>query len=390
MHLTRLIIILPYMTKMPIIISPQTQKEEASLVDSRAPALPIRAIQSHQSTISEVFDQMNRPLEDLRISVTDRCNFRCQYCMPKTVFDRNHHFLPHSQLLTFEEIHQIASKFLQLGVKKLRITGGEPLLRKHIEKLIEQLAQLRMPNGQPPELTMTTNATLLAQKASALKAAGLNRVTISLDAIDDKIFRLLNDMNVPVSTVLNGIQAASKAGLTPIKVNMVVRKGINEQQILPMVKHFRHTGIILRFIEFMDVGSTNGWRMEEVLPSQEIINKINETFPIHPLEPHTPSETAQRWAFDDGAGEIGVISSVTRAFCHSCTRARLSMEGRLFLCLFASAGYDLRALLRQNLDDKTLRASIANLWHQRDNHYSELRVQGVHAKRHVEMSYIGG
>jgi molybdenum cofactor biosynthesis protein A, bacterial len=310
--------------------------------------------------------------------------------MPKSIFNHSHPFLPHSQLLSFEEIHQVAAIFLKLGVKKLRITGGEPLLRRHIEVLIEQLAQLKTLDGTPPELTMTTNATLLAKKAKALKAAGLNRVTISLDAIDDGIFRSLNDMDVPVATVLNGIDAALDAGLTPLKVNMVVRKGINDHQIIPMVEHFRHSGVILRFIEFMDVGTTNGWHMEEVLPSQSVIDLIHAHYSIHPLEPHTPSETAQRWAYDDGAGEIGVISSVTRAFCHSCSRARLSMEGRLFMCLFASAGYDLRGLLRQKLGEETLLASVASLWKQRDDHYSELRAQGVHVEHRVEMSYIGG
>lgn len=362
------------------------------IVDARAPALAIPLVRADtgQALAGGLYDARKRPLHDLRISVTDRCNFRCSYCMPKSIFNRDHPFLPHSQLLSFEEINQLARVFLNLGVTKLRITGGEPLLRKYLENLIAQLAQLRTLEGHAPEITLTTNATLLAQKAKVLKDAGLNRVTISLDAIDDTIFRRLNDMDVPVATVLKGIDAAVDAGLFPIKVNMVVRKGINDGQIIPMIEHFRHSGIILRFIEYMDVGSTNGWSMDEVIPSQDVIARIHAQYPLHPLEPNTPEETAQRWAFDNGAGEIGVISSVTRAFCHSCSRARLSMEGRLFLCLFASAGYDVRSLLRQNLDEATLEASIAHLWQQRDDHYSELRGQGIPTHSRVEMSYIGG
>lgn len=362
------------------------------LVDARTPALPIELIRADAMppVLETIEDTRHRPLQDLRISVTDRCNFRCSYCMPKEVFSRDHPFLRHDQLLSFEEINRIARVFLKLGVTKLRITGGEPLLRKHLENLIEQLASLRTLSGQAPELTLTTNASLLAQKAKTLKAAGLDRVTISLDAIDDAIFQRLNNMSVPVATVLKGIDAALAADLHPVKINMVVRKGINDGQIIPMVEHFRHSDIILRFIEYMDVGTTNGWRMDEVLPSSEVIRRIHALYPVHPLEPHTAAETAQRWAYDDGAGEIGVISSVTQAFCHSCSRARLSMEGRLFLCLFAGAGYDLRALLRQNLDDAALQASIAHLWQQRDDHYSELRGQGMQPLRRVEMSYIGG
>lgn len=361
------------------------------LVDARAKALHVPVITTDKSnTANNLLDLRDRPLHDLRISVTDRCNFRCSYCMPKDIFNRDHAFLKHDQLLSFEEINHLSQIFLNLGVKKLRITGGEPLLRKNIETLIEQLAQLKTLANTPPELTMTTNATLLAKKAKALKAAGLNRITISLDAIDDHIFQQLNDMSVPVATVLKGIDAAANAGLLPIKINMVVRKGINDHQIIPMIKHFKGTGIILRFIEYMDVGVTNGWSMDGVLPSQEIIARIREHYPLHSLNPNTPEETAKRWAFDDGSGEIGVISSVTQAFCHSCTRARLSMDGRLFLCLFASAGYDLRELLRQNLDTPTLQASIAAIWRQRSDHYSELRGQGMAPTSRVEMSYIGG
>lgn len=368
-----------------------TDSKTIPLVDARAKALHVPVITSHQNhTASNLLDQRGRPLHDLRISVTDRCNFRCSYCMPKDIFNRDHAFLKHDQLLSFEEINHLSQIFLNLGVKKLRITGGEPLLRKNIETLIEQLAQLKTLDDTPPELTMTTNATLLAKKAKELKAAGLNRITISLDAIDDHIFQQLNDMSVPVSTVLRGIDAALDAGLFPIKVNMVVRKGINDHQIIPMVKYFKGSGIILRFIEYMDVGTTNGWSMDGVVPSQEVIARIVEHYPLHRLDPNAPEETASRWAFDDGTGEIGVISSVTQAFCHTCTRARLSMDGRLFLCLFASAGYDLRTLLRQNLDDPTLQASIAGIWNKRDDHYSELRGLGIAPTSRVEMSYIGG
>ena len=369
-----------------------TSQNQVSIIDARADALPIPVIKSNDNSTltSAILDSRGRPLHDLRISVTDRCNFRCSYCMPKHIFNQNHTFLKHSQLLSFEEINRLAKAFLNLGVKKIRITGGEPLLRRHLENLIEQLAQLKTLDGTPPELTLTTNATLLEKKAKALKDAGLNRVTVSLDAIDDDIFQRLNDMSVPVATVLKGIDAALAAGLQPLKINMVVRKGINEAQILPMVKHFRHTGIILRFIEYMDVGNTNGWSMDEVIPSSDIIARIREHHALHPLDPNTPEETAERWAFDDGAGEIGVISSVTNAFCHSCSRARLSMEGRLFLCLFANAGYDLRELLRQDLNDTSLQASIANIWQQRQDRYSELRGQAGNTRNRVEMSYIGG
>ena len=367
-------------------------KNTVSIIDARADALstPVIVKNADSFLTAAISDSHQRPLHDLRISVTDRCNFRCSYCMPKHIFNLDHTFLKHSQLLSFEEINRLAKAFLTLGVKKIRITGGEPLLRRHLENLIEQLAQLKTLDGIPVELTLTTNATLLEKKAQTLKNAGLNRVTVSLDAIDDKIFRQLNDMNVPVSTVLKGIDAALTAGLQPLKINMVVRKSINEAQILPMIRHFRNTGIILRFIEYMDVGSTNGWSMDEVIPSSEIITRIKAHYALHPLDPNTPEETAERWAFDDGSGEIGVISSVTNAFCHSCSRARLSMEGRLFLCLFANAGYDLRELLRQDLNDASLQASIANIWQQRQDRYSELRGHIGSTRNRVEMSYIGG
>lgn len=344
-------------------------------------------------------DRLGRLLTDLRISVTDRCNFRCSYCMPKEVFDKDYPYLPHSALLSFEEITRLAGVFVQLGVRKLRLTGGEPLLRKNLEALIAQLAALRTPEGDPLELALTTNGSLLTRKAAALKAAGLHRVTVSLDGLDDAVFRRMNDVDFPVAQVLAGLEAALAAGLGPIKVNMVVKRGTNEDQLLPMARHFRqHYGgqVVLRFIEYMDVGATNGWRMDEVLPSAEVVARIDQEFPLRPLEPHSASETAQRWAYADGAGEIGVISSVTRAFCHDCSRARLSTEGQLYLCLFAHQGHDLKHLLRGGADDARLRATLAAIWQGRGDRYSELRAQlgpdrgAAGAPRRVEMSYIGG
>ncbi|WP_295528315.1 GTP 3',8-cyclase MoaA [uncultured Pseudacidovorax sp.] len=344
-------------------------------------------------------DRRGRPLTDLRISVTDRCNFRCSYCMPKEVFDKNHVYLPHSALLSFEEITRLARVFVDQGVRKIRLTGGEPLLRKNIEHLIEQLAALRTPDGASLDLTLTTNGSLLARKAQALKAAGLQRVTVSLDALDDTIFRRMNDMDFPVADVLDGIDAAREAGLGPIKVNMVVKRGTNEQEILPMARHFRerHGGdVVLRFIEYMDVGATNGWRMDEVMPSAEVVARIGAELPLRPLEATAPGETAQRWAYADGRGEIGVISSVTRAFCSQCSRLRLSTEGRVYLCLFASQGHDLKSLLRGGASDEDLASAIRGIWRARGDRYSELRAlqpqdaTDAPAARRVEMSYIGG
>ncbi|PIF73293.1 cyclic pyranopterin monophosphate synthase subunit MoaA [Variovorax sp. 54] len=346
-------------------------------------------------------DRLGRPLTDLRISVTDRCNFRCSYCMPKDVFDKDYQYLPHSALLSFEEITRLARLFASHGVRKIRLTGGEPLLRKHIEGLIGQLAELRTPDGDPLELTLTTNGSLLKRKAAALKAAGLQRVTVSLDSLDDAVFRHMNDVDFPVADVLAGIDAALAAGLGPIKVNMVVKRGTNEQEILPMARYFRahHGGkVVLRFIEYMDVGATNGWRMDEVLPSAEVIARIAAEFPLVPLEATTPGETAQRWAYADGGGEIGVISSVTQAFCHDCSRARLSTEGKLYLCLFANAGHDLRPMLRGNASDDDIASAIGHIWQGRADRYSELRAlrgpddgaPDAAAPRRVEMSYIGG
>ncbi|RIX84665.1 GTP 3',8-cyclase MoaA [Acidovorax cavernicola] len=346
-------------------------------------------------------DRLGRPLTDLRISVTDRCNFRCSYCMPKDVFDKDYQYLPHSALLSFEEITRLARLFASHGVRKIRLTGGEPLLRKHIEGLVAQLAELRTPDGDPLELTLTTNGSLLRRKAAALRTAGLQRVTVSLDSLDDAVFRHMNDVDFPVADVLAGIDAALAAGLGPIKVNMVVKRGTNEQEILPMARYFRehHGGkVVLRFIEYMDVGATNGWRMDEVLPSAEVIARIAAEFPLVPLEATTPGETAQRWAYAGGGGEIGVISSVTQAFCHDCSRARLSTEGKLYLCLFANAGHDLRPLLRGTASDDDIASAIGHIWQGRADRYSELRAlrgpddgpADAAAPRRVEMSYIGG
>lgn len=346
-------------------------------------------------------DSLKRPLRDLRISVTDRCNFRCSYCMPKEVFDKDYPYLPHASLLSFEEITRIARQFVAHGVQKIRLTGGEPLLRKNIEVLVEQLAALRTVNGQPLDLTLTTNGSLLARKARALKDAGLQRVTVSLDGLDDTIFRKMNDVDFPVAQVLEGLEAARAAGLGPIKVNMVVKRGTNDHEILPMARHFRGSGMVLRFIEYMDVGVTNGWRMEEVVPSRQVIDTLRAELPLIPLEASQPGETAQRWGYalpdgshDAASGEVGVISSVTQAFCSDCNRARLSTEGQLYLCLFAERGHDLRTLIREGGNDAALASAIAHIWHGRDDRYSELRGQlptaSLMQSKRVEMSYIGG
>ena len=371
------------------------------LVDQRHADL-VAQVPLHPSPATGLLvDTRGRPLRDLRISVTDRCNFRCNYCMPKEVFDKDYPYLPHSALLSFEEITRLASLFLAHGVRKIRLTGGEPLLRKNIEELIAQLAQLRTVDGKAPDLTLTTNGSLLARKARSLKEAGLNRVTVSLDGLDDAVFRRMNDVDFPVADVLAGIEAAHAAGLSHIKVNMVVKRGTNDHEILPMARHFRGTGTTLRFIEYMDVGATNGWRMDEVLPSAELIERLRAELPLVPLEPSSPGETAERWGYADASGqhdpalgEVGVISSVTQAFCHDCNRARLSTEGKLYLCLFASQGYDLRSLLRGGASDADIAAAIAPIWQQRSDRYSELRstlpADNPQGARRVEMSYIGG
>jgi cyclic pyranopterin phosphate synthase len=335
-------------------------------------------------------DTLGRPLRDLRISVTDRCNFRCTYCMPKEVFGKDYRFLAHDQLLSFEEIARLAKVFVEHGVEKIRLTGGEPLLRRNIERLIEMLAAIRMPSGADVELTLTTNASLLARKARALKDAGLKRVTVSLDALDDPTFMAMNDADFPVAKVLAGIEAADAAGLAPVKINMVVKRGVNEHSILPMARHFKGSGHVLRFIEFMDVGTTNGWRMDDVIPSSEIIRMIGAQMPLDPIDPNYPGEVAERWRYRDGSGEIGVISSVTQAFCRSCTRARISTEGMLYTCLFATSGYDFRALLRGGKSDAEIRAAIAAVWGARNDRYSEIRTAETARESKIEMSYIGG
>ncbi len=342
-------------------------------------------------------DRLGRPLRDLRISVTDRCNFRCSYCMPKEVFDSQYKFLPQTSLLSFEEITRCARLFAAHGVAKLRLTGGEPLLRKHIEVLVAQLSTLRTPEGRALDITLTTNGSLLTRKAQALRDAGLQRVTVSLDALDDAIFKRMNDVDFPVADVLEGIQTALRAGLAPVKVNMVVKRGTNDDQIVPLARHIREhcgPGVVLRFIEYMDVGATNGWRMNEVLPSAQVRQRLHEAFPLLPLDPSAPGETAERWRYADGAGEVGFISSVTQAFCGECNRARLSTEGKLFLCLFASRGHDLRALLRGGHSDEQISSAIGLIWAGRDDRYSELRSNGTAAipsgERRVEMHYIGG
>jgi cyclic pyranopterin phosphate synthase len=345
-------------------------------------------------------DQRHRPLRDLRISVTDRCNFRCSYCMPKDVFDKDHPYLPHRDLLSFEEITRSARLFAQLGVGKLRITGGEPLLRKNLEALIAQLSQIETLNGTSMDLTLTTNGSILARKARALKDAGLQRLTVSLDSLSDPLFRQMNDMDFPVATVLQGIETAQAVGFGNIKVNMVVKRGVNDHEVIAMARHFRGSGVTLRFIEFMDVGATNGWRLEEVLPSDAVLERLQSAFALTPLSATAPGETAVRWGYvgangepDPSLGEIGLISSVTHAFCHDCNRARLSTEGKLFLCLFASEGWDLRALLRNGASDSDIRQAIAQIWGQRSDNYSEQRSQHPEIalqRQRVEMSYIGG
>jgi cyclic pyranopterin phosphate synthase len=350
-------------------------------------------------------DTRGRRLRDLRISVTDRCNFRCRYCMPKEMFDGQHEFLPHSALLTFEEITRLSGLFAAAGVSKLRLTGGEPLLRKGLDNLVAMLAALRTPAGAPLDLTLTTNGSLLARKAAALKAAGLTRVTVSLDAIDDDVFRAMNDVGFAVEDVLRGIDAALDAGFEPVKVNMVVKKGTNDGQIVPLARALQARygrRAVLRFIEFMDVGSTNGWRLDDVLPSHEVLERLRELGPLEPLEATADGETAQRWRFAGTGAEVGVISSVTRAFCSSCNRARLSTDGQLYLCLFGTQGHDLRALLRGGASDAQIANAIDLLWGRRDDRYSELRTAhtraaqaraataGADAPRRVEMSYIGG
>jgi cyclic pyranopterin phosphate synthase len=341
-----------------------------------------------RDTVSEAppaADARGRPLHDLRISVTDRCNFRCVYCMPKDVYGRDFPFLPHADLLTFEEIARIATLFVAQGVRKIRLTGGEPLLRRHLERLVEMLASLG-----DIDLTLTTNGALLAKKARSLRDAGLSRVTVSLDALDDPTFRAMNDVDFPVARVLEGIEAAHQAGLTPIKVNAVVKRGLNEHAVLPLARHFRESGHILRFIEYMDVGHTNGWRMDHVVPAAEIVAMIDREFALESIDANYTGEVAQRWRYRDNGREIGVIASVTQAFCRDCTRARLSTDGKLYTCLFADSGYDLRALLRESYSDAQIGNAIAAIWRRRADRYSEIRTAATPRDARIEMSYIGG
>jgi cyclic pyranopterin phosphate synthase len=330
-------------------------------------------------------DTLQRPLRDLRISVTDRCNFRCVYCMPKEIFGREYQFLEREQLLTFEEIARLGRIVAGLGVAKIRLTGGEPLVRRDLERLVAMLAAI-----PGLDLTLTTNGALLAAKARSLKDAGLQRVTVSLDSLDDAVFGAMNDVAFPVERVLAGIRAAADVGLEPIKVNMVVKRGVNEDSILPMARYFREHGQVLRFIEFMDVGHSNGWRLDDVVPAAEIVARVDAEMPLEPIAPNYPGEVANRYRYKDGSGEIGVIASVTQAFCAGCTRARLSADGFLYTCLFATQGHDLRRLLRDGSSDETIAAGLRSLWQARTDRYSEIRSAETVGLPKVEMSYIGG
>lgn len=368
------------------------------LADRRLPAGPSDSfVAPVPAPGQDLLDRRARPLRDLRISVTDRCNFRCTYCMPREVFDGNYAFMPHSALLSFEEITRLAGVFVRQGVEKIRLTGGEPLLRKNIEALIAMLSELRTPQGRPLDLTLTTNGVLLGRKARPLKEAGLNRVTVSLDALDPALFARMSDSQFTPDDVMRSIDTAAEAGLAPVKINMVVRRGVNDDQIVPMARRFRGSGHVLRFIEYMDVGNTNGWNMEEVLPSADVLARIGEVWPLAPLESDPMGRVAERWRYLDGGGEIGVISSVSHAFCEGCTRARLSPEGRLFLCLFAAEGHDLREPLRGGASDDQLAARLAAIWGGRADNYSERRAAAPpgsgpagNTARKIEMSYIGG
>lgn len=353
------------------------------LVDHRAAAAPV--VIGVSPADGELRDAYARPLRDLRISVTDRCNFRCVYCMPKDVFGRDYPFLDHTELLSFEEIARVVRILHGLGVEKIRLTGGEPLLRRNIERLIEMLA------GIPGlDLTLTTNGALLEKKARSLFDAGLKRITVSLDSLDDKVFMAMNDVDFPVQRVLDGIAAASSAGLTPVKINMVVKRGLNDDSVVPMAQHFRSSGHIVRFIEYMDVGHTNGWRMDDVVPSADLVGRIGAVFPVEPVGANYPGEVAERWRYSDGKGEIGLISSVTQAFCRDCTRLRLSTDGKLYTCLFATQGRDIRALLRRGSDDPEIANFVASVWRGRGDRYSEVRAAETPRPGKVEMSYIGG
>jgi cyclic pyranopterin phosphate synthase len=335
-------------------------------------------------------DRLGRPLRDLRISVTDRCNFRCTYCMPKEIFGRDYEFLPKDLVLSFEEIHRAAGAFVALGVEKLRITGGEPLVRRGLPELIRMLAVLRTPGGAALDLTLTTNGAALRALARLLADAGLRRVTVSLDSLDDHVFGAMNGVDFPVARVLDGIDAALEAGLAPVKVNMVVRRDINEASVVPMARWARETGVTLRFIEYMDVGHSNGWRLDEVVPAAELVELVTTTWAAEPADPGYRGEVADRWRYADGAGEFGIISSVTRPFCRDCTRARLSADGKLYTCLFAVDGRDVRAVLRDGSTDEELIEFLAQTWRARDDRYSELRAQSTSNLPKIEMFAMGG
>jgi GTP 3',8-cyclase len=336
-----------------------------------------------------LLDRLGRPLETLRVSITDRCNFRCVYCMPKEVFGRDYTFLERRELLTLEEVARVSGVFAALGVRTVRITGGEPLVRRNVEHLVELLAAIVTPTGERLELALTTNGSVLPQKAEALAAAGLSRVTVSLDSLDDAAFRAMNDVDFPVQRVLEGIDAAAAAGL-PVKVNAVIKRGANDGDVLALAEHFRGSGHVLRFIEYMDVGSTNGWRLEDVVSAEEIVRRISECWTLEPVPSERPDATARRWRYVDGAGEIGVVASVTQPFCGGCSRARLSAEGRLYTCLFAAKSHDLRAPLRLGASDEELAEQLRSIWTHRTDRYSELRTADTASLPKVEMSYIGG
>lgn len=372
----------------PILISPHRRKmweQDQASIDLKA--------------TGQLTDQLARPLEDLRISVTDRCNFRCTYCMPKEVFTKDYSYLPQTDILTFEEITHIAKVFIRHGVKKIRLTGGEPLLRKNIEDLVAMLSQLRTVNGQKIDLALTTNGALLSKKARALKEAGLDRITVSLDALDDTIFKQMNDVDFPVNTVLDGIHTASTVGFDSLKINMVVKRGVNHEQIVPMAQYFKDQAHELRFIEFMDVGTSNAWKLDQVVPSSEIIQLLNDAgMPLIAMAARSPSETAKRWKHQDSKGEIGFISSVSKAFCHNCSRIRLSTQGKAYTCLFAIGGHDLRSVIRDpqyENDDQKLSQTIRQIWESRIDRYSAIRHENQTRIQHrdrkkIEMSYIGG
>jgi cyclic pyranopterin phosphate synthase len=335
-------------------------------------------------------DRLDRPLHDLRISVTDRCNFRCVYCMPKEIFGRDFAFLPRDQVLSFEEIERVARIFVGLGVEKLRITGGEPLVRRDLPTLVRALAAIRRPDGAKTDLTLTTNGAALRTLAEPLREAGLQRITVSLDSLDPEVFGEMNGVDFPVSRVLDGIAAARAAGLAPIKINTVIRRDLNEASILPMARWAREEGLILRFIEYMDVGHSNGWRMDDVVPAADVVRRIDAELPLEPLDPNYPGEVAERWRYVDGSGEVGVIASVSQPFCSACTRARLTAEGMFHTCLFSVGGHDLRALLRGGSTDDALAAAISSVWRARDDRYSDLRTEATTALPKVEMFAMGG